>query len=286
MKTKLFIFLSFLIGTVQAFTPKKVVVIGATSDIGQELCKILLSKGHTVVAADDDKDQLVDMQTREGQKLKTTFLEIADSEKARAGFQQIIKDIDGLDICILCNSIAPEIDDYGLLKDRHIPWSTSRDTIDVNVKGTTALANVALNHFLVKKKGYLAGVSSLDALYGHPGCPCYTASKAFMSNYMEAMRQKCIRLGQKNIHVCDIRWSFVSQVKDSLGKGWTENPQEAALQMLKAIEERKPVAYIMSRWSFILWAITAVPSLVRNAVTGLGGLRYISKYQFRGDGFQ
>lgn len=261
---------------------KKIVVVGGASDIGQALITILLSKDHIVVAADDDKETLAEMQKKYGTKLITRIIPIIESDAARIALADIIEELEGIDICILCCSIAPEIDDYGILKDKHIPWMSSKETIDTNVMGITALANVALNHFLDKRKGILVGVSSLDALFGHPGCPCYTASKAFMSNYLEAIRQRFSSTEYKNLVICDIRWSFVSQIKDSLGAGWTESPEEAALQMLKAIEAKKPVAYIMSRWSFLLWAITAVPSLIRNAVSGVSVLKHKQKINLLG----
>lgn len=267
---------------INSASSKKIVIIGGASDIGQELVKILLSKDHTVVAADDDSGILQDMQKRYGTKLITRVIPIINTDESRVALSDIIEELEGMDICILCCSIAPEIDDYGILKDKHIPWMSSKETIETNVLGITALANVALNHFLDKKKGILVGISSLDALFGHPGCPCYTASKAFMSNYLEAMRQRFSRVEYKEIAICDIRWSFVSQIKDSLGAGWTESPEEAALQMLKAIEAKKPVAYIMSRWSFVLWALTAVPSLIRNAASGVSVLKHKPKINLLG----
>jgi short-subunit dehydrogenase len=258
-------------------SPKKIIVVGGASDIGQSLVKELLNKGHIVVAADDDEHLLIDFKEQEGERLITKFLPISDEEKARGILNEVIEEIGGLDICILCCAIAPEIEQYGLLQSGYIPWKSSKDTIAVNVMGTTALANVVMNFFVEHEKGCLVGVSSLDALHGHPGCPCYTASKAFMSNYLEAMRQKCRQLKFKNIVVCDIRWSFVNQVKDDLGIGWTDNPDVAAVQMLQAIEQKKPVAYIMDRWSFAIWAVMAIPSLLRNALSGVSVLKMAHK---------
>ncbi|MFT6765857.1 MAG: short-subunit dehydrogenase [Alteromonas naphthalenivorans] len=257
----------------RARSPKKIVVIGGVSDIGKALVKELLNKGHVVVAADDNEQYLMDLQEEEGDRLITKFLPIADEKQAREDFHDIIEEIGGLDICILCCSIAPEIEQYGLLQSGHIPWRVSRDTIAVNVMGTTALANRAMNYFIEQQKGYLVGVSSLDALHGHPGCPCYTASKAFMSNYLEAMRQKCSRLKFKDIVVCDIRWSFVNQKQDTLGIGWTEDPDVAAVEILQAVEKRKPVAYIMDRWSFAIWALMTAPTLLKNAFSGISMLK-------------
>ena len=252
---------------------KKIVVIGGTSDIGQSLTREFLEKGHTVVSADDDQDILNDMQEEQGERLITRYLPIAQPEEARKKLKAIIEEIGGMDICILCCGVAPEIKQYGLLHEGDIPWGPSEETIAVNVMGVTAVANVAMNHFIDCQKGSLVGVSSLDSLVGHPGCPCYTASKAFMSNYLGAMRKKCIRLNLHKVILCDIRWSFVDQLEEDLGIGWTEDPEKAAIEMVKAIEQKKPVAYIMDRWSFALWSLRAVPSLIQDVWSGVSGIK-------------
>lgn len=267
------LFSSFL----SAVPSKKIVIIGGASDIGQALTRQLLKKGHTVVAADDDQDILNNMQKQHGTSLITRYLPIAKAEESRSNFKEIIEEIGGLDICILCCAVAPEIKQYGLLHDGDIPWGASKETIEVNVLGVTALANVAMNHFIDHEKGYLVGISSLDSLVGHPGCPCYTASKAFMSNYLGAMHKKCTRLKLHDVVLCDIRWSFVHQVEQDLSIGWTEDPDQAAKEMLKAIEQKKQVAYIMDRWNFALWALTAIPSLIQNAVSGISVIKMAHK---------
>lgn len=254
-------------------SPKKIVVIGGASAIGQALTKELIKKGHQVVAADDDRDILNYMQEEQGAQLITRYFPLMQAEESRQVFKALIEELGGLDICILCCAIAPEIEQYGLLHDGDIPWGPSKDTITVNVMGITALANVAMNYFIDQQKGYLVGVSSLDALVGHPGCPCYTASKAFMSNYLTAMRKKCSRLQLDNIVICDIRWSFVDEIRDELVVGWIDNPSDAAVDILQAIEQKKTVAYIMDKWSFALWTLMALPSLIQNALSGLSMLK-------------
>lgn len=274
---KIFLFSLLFSSFLCAVSPKKIVVIGGASDIGQALTRELLRKGHTVVAADDKQDILNDMQEQHGASLITHYLPIAQAAESRKTFKMIIECLDGLDICILCCAVAPEIKQYGLLHDGDIPWGPSKETIEVNVMGTTALANVAMNHFVDHQKGCLVGVSSLDSLVGHPGCPCYTASKAFMSNYLGAMHKKCARLKLHNIVLCDIRWSFVHQVEDNLAIGWTDDPDKAAIEMLKAIEQKKRVAYIMDRWSFALWSLMAIPSLIQNALSGMSVIKMAHK---------
>ncbi len=273
---KVCLILSCFANTVCAKSPaKRVIVVGGITDIGRELAKQYLQKGYTVGFIDDNKAQLEAFQTLENGALTVAPINFLDPEQARVQFQQFIETMGGMDICIFALSVAPEISQYGLLKDGDIPWNHSRQTILINILITAAFINVALNYFIDKGSGHLVGVSSLDALNGHPGCPAYTASKAFMANYLSGMRKKMSLLRFHEIFITDLRWSFIQDAKHSLAIGWIQTPQEAALHMIEAIEQRKSVAYIMSRWSFILWGLLTVPGLVKDMVSGISVLKRV-----------
>ena len=71
-----------------------------------------------------------------------------------------------------------------------LDWQKEKETIELNVLGFTAMANVAMKYFLRKGEGHLVGLSSISALRGHESCPAYNASKAFVSNYLEGLKKK------------------------------------------------------------------------------------------------
>lgn len=252
---------------------KKVIVIGGITDIGRELAKQYLQKGYAVGFLDANKAQLEAFQTLENGTLVIEQADFTDTEQARMQLTHLIDTLGGMDICIVALSIAPEVSQYGLLKDGDIPWNLARETIITNILVATALSNVALNYFLDQGAGHFVGVSSLDALFGHPGCPVYTASKAFMTNYLGGMRKKMQLLKYTAIYITDLRWSFIQDNKQSVAIGWIETPQEAALHMIEAIEQKKTVAYIMSKLSFVLWGLLAVPSMVKDMLSGISVLK-------------
>ncbi len=264
---------SFSIPIVAESVAKKVMVIGGITTIGRELAKQYIQKGCKVGFMDDNKVQLEAFQVLENGALAIQQVDFSDVELSRTKFLQLIEELGGMDMCIVALSIAPEISEYGLLKDGDIPWPLERQTIAVNVSSTAALMNLALNYFIDQGMGHLVGVSSLDALHGHPGCPVYTASKAFMANYLSGMRTKMDLLTYSDIYITDLRWSFIQDIKQSIAIGWVETPQEAALHMIEAINQKKRVAYIMSRWSFILWGLLAMPSMVKDMLSGVSMLK-------------
>ena len=56
--------------------------------------------------------------------------------------------------------------------------------------------------------GHIVGISSIAAIRGNGDAPAYNASKAFVSNYLEGIRQKVSKLNL-NITVTDIQSGFV-----------------------------------------------------------------------------
>lgn len=252
---------------------KKVIVIGGITDIGRELAKLCIQKGHSVGFLDASMQQLEAFKTLENGNLAVEQADFTNPEQARTQLQKLIDALGGMDLCIIALSIAPEVSQYGLLKDGDIPWPLARDTIITNTLVWTALSNTALNYFLDQGFGHLVGVSSLDALFGHPGCPVYTASKAFMANYLGGMRKKMQLLNYTSLYITDLRWSFIQDSKQSIAIGWIETPQEAALHMMEAIEQKKTVAYVMTRLSFVLWGLLAIPSLVKDMLSGVSVLK-------------
>lgn len=81
-----------------------------------------------------------------------------------------------------------------------LEWTKDRETIAVNVLGFCAMANVMMRHFLTHGKGHLVGISSIAALRGSGS---YSASKAFVSNYMEGLRHQMFK-EQGAITITDI----------------------------------------------------------------------------------
>ena len=79
----------------------------------------------------------------------------------------------------------------------------------------------------------------------------YNASKAFVSNYLDGLRQKVRRL-QLPIAVTDVRPGFVATaMAQGQGLFWVASPEKAARQIAAAIRLRKKRVYVTRRWALI-----------------------------------
>jgi short-subunit dehydrogenase len=100
-------------------------------------------------------------------------------------------------------------------------------------------------------------------LRGSHALTAYSASKAFISNYMEGLR---LRFAKKkiNITVTDIRPGYVDtpMTKGNKGMFWIASSQKAARQIFKAIEAKKDVAYITRRWAIVAFFLKILPAFM------------------------
>jgi len=86
---------------------------------------------------------------------------------------------------------------------------------------------------------------------GEPMAPAYSASKAYQINYMEALRKKAYKSGNR-IHVTDIRPGLVDTAM-AKGEGlfWVMPVEKVASQIIAAIRRKKTKAYVTKRWHIL-----------------------------------
>ncbi len=233
------------------FSMKKAIIIGASSGIGKELAKLLAKEGYILGLAARRLNLLEELKYELGGQVYIRKMDISKPEEAAALLIELIKDMGGTDLLIICSGtghINPELD-----------WKHERDTIDVNVKGFTALAGAGLKYFIEKGEGHIAAISSIAALRGSGTCPAYNASKAYMSNYLEGLACKAAASG-KRIVVTDIKPGLVDT---AMAKGdglfWVAPPERAARQIWSIIKRRKAKGCVTKRWKTIAFLLKIMP---------------------------
>ena len=229
---------------------KKAIVIGASSGIGEALAKVLGRNGYEVGLAARRVELLRKLQKEIVSPSFIKRIDVSRPEEAMPFLQELIREMGGMDLIVLNSGINP--------RNVNLDWEGENETINVNVSGFAAMANIAAKHFLAQNSGHIVGISSIAALRGSAACPSYNASKAFVSNYLEGLRH---RFSGKNIYVTDIRPGLVdtAMIRGQPGLFWVATAQGAAEQILQVIKKKKKVAYITGRWRILAWLIKALP---------------------------
>ena len=133
--------------------------------------------------------------------------------------------------------------------------------MQVNALGAQAWFNAVAPIFQSLHSGQIVGISSVAADRGRVGNPGYNASKAALSTYLEALRNRLTRHG---VHVLTVKPGFMDtdMLKSSPRTFWVVSPEQAADDIWKAIKSRKQTIYTLGRWGLIMLIIKHIPSII------------------------
>ncbi len=226
---------------------KKAIIVGASSGIGRELAQVLSNEKYIVGLVARRIDNLLALQKLLPNKSFIKCVDISKTDEAKILLEELIEDMEGIDVVIISSGVGH--------LNPNLKLDFEKETIDVNVSGFVVMSNVAYQYFASKGAGHIVGISSIGALMGNPIAPAYNASKTFVSNYLNSIRQK-LRLKNLNVLVTDVKCGFVDT---DMAKGdrdkmfWMASPEKAALQIYDGLKKKKKTVYVSKRWRIIAW---------------------------------
>lgn len=229
---------------------KKIIIIGATSGIGKALAIRYLKAGHLVGITGRRSHLLDEMKQQYPQQTFTSTFDVTGNENI-VHLEQLIEQLQGMDLFIYNSG-------YGEAS-KELNWAMDKKTTLINVNGFAETTNYAFNYFVKQGRGQIVAISSISAYRGNSWAPAYGASKAYMSNYMEALSIKAYRM-KLPIYMTDIQPGFVLT---DMAKGnklfWMAPLEKATTQMIEAIEKKKRRVQITKRWKIAAWVLKWLP---------------------------
>lgn len=230
---------------------RKAIIIGASSGIGRNLAGVFSRHGYEVGLTARREALLFELQKELSGRSYVKKMDIAQTSAAREILQQLIAEMQDVDVIVI---------NAGVSSRRRRDWEIEKKIIDINVAGFVAIASAAMEYFNQRGSGHIVGISSVASLKGFGRSAAYSASKAFISTYMQGLRQKSVKLGL-NITVTDIKPGYVASEMTEKRKGlfWTAPAEKAAKQIYNAIEKKKNHAYVTRRWRLAAWTLKAIP---------------------------
>lgn len=233
---------------------KSAIVVGASSGIGKELAVVLSQNGYIVGLIGRRLHLLEELMDNLTNPSFSKQVDVSDNLKAMDLLKDLIEEMGGVDLIIISAGTG--------FINSDLKWADEKKTIDVNVSGFVAMANIAYRHFEQVGRGHLVGISSVAAIRGSGDAPAYNASKAFVSNYLEGLRIRAIKSGLPLI-VTDIKPGFVDTAM-AKGEGlfWVAPPQKAARQIYGVIQRKAKHAYVTKRWFLVGWLLRILPGFL------------------------
>ncbi|WP_211236737.1 SDR family oxidoreductase [Sporocytophaga myxococcoides] len=252
---------------------KVVIITGGSSGIGKACAEEFGNKGAKIVITGRNRVNLDETALLLKSKGITVLAIQADSAKEEDNemlVNETIKAFGRIDILINNAGISMRAlftdADLGVLKK----------VMDINFYGTVYATKYALPE-IIKNKGSVVGVSSIAGSVGLPGRTGYSASKFAMNGFLEALR---IELLCKNVHVLvacpgfttsNIRNTSLSKDgsiigESSMDEGKMMSAEEVALNIYKAVEQRKRDLVLTSQGKSTIFLKKFFPSLVDRVV--------------------
>jgi short-subunit dehydrogenase len=231
---------------------KKVIIIGGTTGIGREMAQQYVDKGYAV-AISGRKQEYLDsfLQQNAGKPVATRCFDVLDAARDYH-LQSMIEDLGGMDVFVYCSGIAHI--------NKTLDFSAELDVMQTNTAAFTSLVCQAFNYQAAHGGGQIAGISSVAANRGLQANPAYSASKAYMSNYLEAL---WFRAQKRNlpITVTDVKPGFVA-TKMAMGNNlfWVVPVPKCARQTIAAIEAGKKEVYVSRRWRYVAFVLRHIPT--------------------------
>ncbi|HRZ96817.1 MAG TPA: SDR family NAD(P)-dependent oxidoreductase [Paludibacter sp.] len=235
---------------------KKAIVIGATSGIGKELVKQLISADYITGITGRRTTLLEELKAESPDKVCIKTFDVTDTEDSIKSLQELVLELEGLDLLVISSGT-------GDLNDS-LDFEVEKTTIDTNVTGFTNIADWGYAYFQKQNSGHLVAITSIAGLRGAKAAPAYNASKAYQISYLEALRQKAIS-SHKNLLITDIRPGFVdTPMAKGDGLFWVSSAEKAAKQIFGVIQKKKKMAYITKRWGIAAFIFKRIPSYFYN----------------------
>lgn len=229
-------------------SPKVILVTGGSSGLGWAMCQRLAALGHHVVGTGRKPDK-----SPTGWQL--IAMDVTDEASVKHAVEEVIAKHQRIDV--LVNNAGTGI--QGAVED--IDDVLAKQLFEANVFGLHRVCRAVLPHMRAQKSGLVINISSLAANFGLPYRAFYSASKAAVDRYGEALSIEVRPFGIKvvtvqpgefntNIPNARLRPAHVSEpykkgydrAMEILGSSmhYSRDPDELALVVAKIIASPKP----------------------------------------------
>jgi short-subunit dehydrogenase len=241
---------------------RRAIVIGASSGIGAALARRLAREGYSMALLARRAEQLTsicnEINAAGGETRALAYVhDVQDYDSVPALLQRIVSDLGGLDLFVYNSGIQHFVglDEFNFAADREM--------LEINTLGALAWLNPVAAMFHTLKSGQIVGISSVAGDRGRVGAPAYNSSKAALTTYLEALRN---RLTRRGVTVLTVKPGFVdTDILKAAGAKrtfWVISPEQAADGIWKAIKARKQTVYVPGQWALLMLVIRHIPSFI------------------------
>jgi len=243
----------------------KAVVLGATSGMGREIARRLVERGDSVFMLGRDVANLQkgagDLKARHprGEDIGYAICDLADPRTFAPALDAADAALGGFDTVIVTAALFATQDQL------EADVELTHRLLTVNYANTVVFCEHARKRLLARGGGNLAVFSSVAGDRGRKPVALYGSTKAGLSHYLESLDHKFHAAG---LNVVCVKPGFV---KTEMTAGlkpppFAGEPSRVALDVVRAIDARKPVVYTPTIWALVMLVIRWLPRFVMRKI--------------------
>ncbi len=238
---------------------QRAIVVGASSGIGEAIARRLAADGAAVALVGrraDELERVAASLRAGGARVAVAAHDVRDWDATPALLERLVAELGGLDLLVYAAGLmhVPEEGEYDFGRDRAM--------IEVNVIGAMAWMNLVAARFEAQRSGTIVGLSSIAGERGRRTMPGYTTSKAALTAWLEALRNRVARHG---VNVVTVKPGFVdTAMTQQLARKPMMIPAARAAELILAAARRggSPSVFIPARWGLVALVLRHVPSFL------------------------
>ena len=242
-----------------ASTPKKILVLGATSGIAEATCRIWAEQGASLylVARNQAKLDAVaqDLLTRGAAYVDTAVADLDDTDAHPAMLAHAVNSLTGMDVAYLA---------HGILGDQALAeqdFNTAAQILHTNLMAPVSLLTWLANYCVQRHIGTIAVLSSVAGDRGRKSNYVYGSSKAGLSAFLAGLRN---RVDREGVTILTIK-PGPTRTAMTVGMPKSEkfaDPNQVAKSIVAAVAAKKDQLYVPFIWAPIMLVIRSIPERI------------------------
>ncbi len=237
-------------------SPKRILVLGATSGIAEACCRLWAERGDSLFLVARNAERLAaveaDIRTRGASFVASAVANLDDTAGHPDLLAHAINSLAGLDVAFVALGVLGD----QAQAERSFPKSA--EILHTNFVAPVSLLTWLANYCAQRHSGTLAVLSSVAGDRGRKSNYIYGSSKAGLTAFLGGLRN---RIDREGVRVITIKPGPVKTAMTAGMKGSEKfaDVDAVAAAIVKGIDQSRDVVYVPGLWRVIMAVIRVIP---------------------------
>lgn len=257
---------------IEAYADRWALITGASSGIGAAFARLLAARGMHLILTARREDRLrelaSELHTRHGTRCEIILGDLVDPAEPQRLFDEVRRR--GLAVELLVNNAGFGF--VGAVTDTDP--NRMKEMVQLNISSLTELTYLFVGPMLERRHGGIINLASIAAFQPVAYMPVYSASKAFVLHFTEALWAECRNRGVTITALCpgttETEFFDVAGVSGWLSKHRFHTAEYVARKAIRALERGRQ--YVVPGWQNFLLSLSV--RLARRKMVVLQSMRF------------